>query len=160
MIDCNKCIHKDVCKHEDKVEDYLNQYENMKKISSLFDGEPNCPTFVSKKLSDDSSSKDRIIEELQRLTSVQSKTISNLSKQVHKYARQVSELLINNLHNTDKETTVTKDDLNNNPYKYNIPKYERPKMYKCEGGKEDKIYYSPIDKELVDEILKLMGFER
>lgn len=61
---------------------------------------------------------------------------------------------------TQDERVVDKDDLNNNPYKYNIPKYERPKMYKCEGGKEDKIYYSPIDKELVDEILKLMSFER
>lgn len=33
-------------------------------------------------------------------------------------------------------------------------------VYKDEGGKKDNIYYSPMDKELVDEILKLMGFGR
>ncbi len=157
MIDCSKCIHKDVCKHEDKVEDYLNQYENMKKISSLFDGEPNCPTFVSKKLSDDSSSKDRIIEELQRLISMQSKTISNLSKQVHKYAKQVSELLINNLHNADKETTVTKDDLANNPYnQYNIPNNNKNKLtpsIMCELSGYDPSTMSPED---ICKIIKTM----
>lgn len=59
---------------------------------------------------------------------------------------------------TQDERVVDKDDLNNNPY--NTPKYKRPNIYKAEGGKRDKIYYSPMDKELVDEILKLIGFGR
>lgn len=57
---------------------------------------------------------------------------------------------------TQNERVVDKDDLNNNPY--NTPKYKRPKIYKAEGGKEDKIYYSPMDKESIKEILKYLGF--
>lgn len=58
--------------------------------------------------------------------------------------------------NTQDERVVDKDDLNNNPY--NTLKPKRPKMYKTEGGKEDEIYYSPMDKESIREILKCLGF--
>lgn len=48
MLQCNKCSCKPVCKEVDNFKNYTDQYLQMRKISSLFDKEPECPYYIDK----------------------------------------------------------------------------------------------------------------
>lgn len=44
---CNSCNNSGICKEKEKFLEYCKQYNEMKKVSSLFDGEANCPFYIS-----------------------------------------------------------------------------------------------------------------
>ena len=49
---CNKCIHNNVCKHTELFKEYDKQYQEMRKISSLFDKPIECPCHEEKEIKD------------------------------------------------------------------------------------------------------------
>lgn len=75
MIDCKNCLHSGLCMHEDKVEEYIRQYESMRDKCSLFDGEPTCNRFIDNDLLEGN-------ESLKECIKRQQKTINELHKKI------------------------------------------------------------------------------
>lgn len=48
MKDCNNCRCKPICKETEAWQEYIKQHLEMRKKSSLFDADPECPYYIAK----------------------------------------------------------------------------------------------------------------
>ncbi|MGL5151572.1 MAG: hypothetical protein ACRC7N_13495 [Clostridium sp.] len=45
-LQCSSCIHKQVCGHKDKWEDYVEEHIQLRKKYDLFDEDPSCKYYM------------------------------------------------------------------------------------------------------------------